>query len=281
MSLLPDGDAHVYSYSQLQSFHECKYWFYLKRIEGLEEEQSNAFAERGSLIHNLLDEWAKGLLSKSDMIEEYDRRYGEEVQTAWPRMMKGYAQKAYQQGYEFLRDFDEFKGYEILMAEERYNSEILLPDGSSRPFVGIVDLIVKEESTGDLIIFDHKSKGKSSFKKAEDEMYMQLYIYSQFVKEKFGDYPKKLGFHLFNQQGLKVTRPFELSEYERVMKWAGKTIQEIENCTILDWLECKEIPEGKTDMYCTQLCGARNICPNGTPPPPKKKKEFDDYYDKQ
>ena len=277
MSLLPDD--HVYSYSQLQSFHECKYAFYLKRIEGLEEEQSNAFAERGSLIHSLLDQWAKGLLSKSEMIDEYDRRYADEVQTAWPRMMKGYAQKAYQQGFEFLRDFDEFKGYEILLAEEKYNTQIKLPDGSERPFVGIVDLIVKDEITGELVIFDHKSKGKSSFKKSEDEMYMQLYMYAQFVKEKYGLFPDKLGFHLFNQEGLKVTRDFDEKKYDEVMKWAGKTIQAIEDATMVDWLECKEIPEGKTDMYCTQLCGARSVCPNGIPPPPKKKKEFDDYYE--
>lgn len=277
MSLLPDD--HVYSYSQLQSFNECRYGFYLRKIEGLEEEQSNAFAEKGSLIHNLLDQWAKGLLSKSDMLAEYDRRYGDEVQSAWPRMMKGYAQKAYQQGYEFLSNFDEFKGYEILLAEEKYNTKIQLPDGSDRPFVGIVDLVVRDESTNDLIIFDHKSKGKSSFKKAEDEMYRQLYMYAQFVNEKYGRFPDKLGFHLFNQDGLKVTRSFDVQEYERTMKWASKTIMEIEAATMIDWLECKEIPEGKTDMYCTQLCGARKMCPNGIPPQTKKK--FDDYYDSQ
>ena len=66
---------HVYSYSQLNSFDECKYGFYLQRIEGLEEQASNAFAERGSLIHDLLDQWAKKLLTKEQMLEEYERRY--------------------------------------------------------------------------------------------------------------------------------------------------------------------------------------------------------------
>lgn len=276
MSLL--ADDHVYSFTQLQGYDECKYAFYLKRIEKREEEATNAFAEKGSLIHSLLDEWAKGLLSKADMIEEYDRRYGEEVQTAWPRMMKGYAQKAYQQGYEFLRDFDEFAGYNIIAAEEKYNSEITLSDGSTRPFVGIIDLIVREESTNDLIIFDHKSKGKQSFKKAEDEMYMQLYMYAQYVHEKYGEWPAKLGFHLFNQEGLKVTRPFEMTEYERVMKWAANRIEQIEEASIVDWLECKEKP----DFYCWELCGYRKeTCPLGIRPPTKKKQEFKDYYETQ
>ena len=275
MSLLPED--HVYSFSQLQSFDECRYAFYLKRIENKEEEITNAFAEKGSLIHSLLDEWAKGLLSKKDMADEYDRRYAEEVQTAWPRMMKGYAQKAYQQGYEFIKNFDEFNGYEILLAEEKYNSNIVLSDGTSRPFVGIVDLVVKEESTGDIIIFDHKSKGKQSFKKAEDEMYMQLYMYAQFVKEKFGVWPAKLGFHLFNQEGLKTTRSFDINEYEATMKWAANRIEQIESASIVDWLDCKEKP----DFYCWELCGYRKeTCPLGIRPP-SKKKENDDYYETQ
>ena len=41
MSLISDG--HVYSYSQLSSFDECPYGFYLQRIEKLEP-QSNGFA---------------------------------------------------------------------------------------------------------------------------------------------------------------------------------------------------------------------------------------------
>ena len=276
MSLLPED--HVYSFTQLQSFDECKYAFYLKRVEQHEEEATNAFAEKGSLIHTLLDEWAKGLLSKQDMLTEYDRRYGEEVQTAWPRMMKGYAQKAYQQGYEFLKNFDEFAGYSVLGAEQKYNSEIQLSDGSSRPFVGVVDLIVTEDATGDLVIFDHKSKGKQSFKKAENDMYMQLYMYAQYVKEKFGKWPAKLGFHLFNQEGLKVTRPFDPSEYEKVMKWAASRIEQIEEATVLEMLECKEKP----DFYCRELCPYRkSICPMGQYEPTTKRREFDDYYETQ
>ena len=276
MSLLPED--HVYSFTQLQSFDECRYAFYMKRIEEREEEATNAFAEKGSLIHTLLDEWAKGLLSKQDMIVEYDRRYGEQVQSAWPRMMKGYAQKAYQQGYEFLRDFDEFAGYEILMAEEKYNSEIELSDGTTRPFVGVIDLIVKDESNDDIIIFDHKSKGKQSFKKSENEMYMQLYMYAKYVKEKFGKWPAALGFHLFNQEGLKVLRPFDEKEYKKTMKWAADRIELIESSSIVDMLECKEKP----DFYCHELCPYRKeTCPMGQYEPPKKKKDFDDYYDSQ
>ena len=63
------GENHIYSYSQLSSFDECKYGFYLQRIEGIEEQSGNAFAERGTLIHDLLDQWAKKILTKEDILD--------------------------------------------------------------------------------------------------------------------------------------------------------------------------------------------------------------------
>ena len=172
------SEKHVYSYSQLSSFDECSYNFYLQRIEGLEEEASNAFAERGTLIHDLLDQWAKKKLTKEQMLEQYEQRYSNEVVTAFPVFPKGYAKKAYENGVQFLENFDEFEGYEVLSAEEKFKIDLPLADGSSRPFVGIIDLMLRDKRTGDLIICDHKSKSMTSFKKDEDKMYRQQLLYS-------------------------------------------------------------------------------------------------------
>ena len=147
-------DNHVYSYSQLSSFDECKYGFYLQRIEGLDEQASNAFAERGTLIHDLLDMWAKKILTKEEMLEEYERRYGDEVVTAWPRLMasRGYAQKAYETGVQFLETFDEFEGYEVLSAEEKFEIKLPLTNGKKCKFIGIIDMMLKEKEKKILII---------------------------------------------------------------------------------------------------------------------------------
>ena len=147
-------ETHEYSYSQLTSFDECKYNFYLHRIEGIEEPLNNAFAERGSLIHDLLDMWSKKILTKEEMLEEYERRYSSDVQTAWPRMMasKGYAKKAYDEGIQFLENFDEFEGYEIISTEEKFTIQLPLSNGETRPFVGIMDMFLREKSSGDYII---------------------------------------------------------------------------------------------------------------------------------
>lgn len=254
------SNKHVYSYSQLSSFDECPYSFYLQRIEGVQETVSNGFAERGSLIHDLLDQWAKKILTKEDMLHEYERRYPKEVVTAFPRMLasKGYTEKAYQQGIDFLTTFDEFEGYSVVSAEEKFTIDLPLSDGSSRKFTGIVDMILRKNWTNELIICDHKSKSLSAFKKAENSMYMQQLLYAAYVQEKYEEWPYSCMFHLFNEGGKKMERLFTLDQFRGAVDWATKIINKIETYEVLDWLECK-----KQDFYCTEICGVRKECPNG------------------
>lgn len=255
MGLLRDN--HVFSYSQLSSFDECPYCFYLQKIEKTENIASNAFAEKGSLIHDLLDKWAKKELTKEQMISEYDRRYGEEVVTAFPSVMKGYAQKAYQSGREYLENFDEFAGYKVISAEEKFTIDLPLNDGTTRKFTGIVDMILRKEWTNELIICDHKSKSADAFKKAEKDMWKQQYLYAQYVCEQYGEWPASLMFNLFGDNGYKPEKPFSLQEFRDTLTWATSCIQKMEEYTILDWLTCKE----SSDFYCANLCGPRYECP--------------------
>lgn len=261
MSLLKEN--HIYSYSQMSSVSECPYGFYLQRIERAEQ-QSNGFAEQGTLIHDLLDKWAKGELTKEELPAEYARRYPDEVVTKFPKLLtaKGYAEKAYQLGLDYFENFDEFIGYTVIATEEKFETEI---DG--RPFVGIIDMVIKDDLTDELIILDHKSKSLSSFKKSEDEMYRQQLLYAKYVHEKYGQWPDRLMFNLFKEGGLKRERHFKASDYEAAITWATDQIHKIEDFDFLDWLECKE-----ADFFCNEICSVRKHCPNGIAKPKKKTK---------
>ena len=255
MGLLPDN--HVYSYSQLSSFDECPYGFYLERIEKVDQVQ-NAFAEQGTLIHDLIDLWAKGQIPIQDLPKEYEKRYADEVVSSWPRMLasKGYAEKTYQQGLQYFENFDGFKGYKIINTEEKFLTTL-----SDRPFTGVIDMVLEDEKTGALIINDHKSKSLSSFKKEEKTVYRQQYLYSKYAKEKYGKYPDVLMFNLFKENGLKRFKDFSVDEYESVLDWAIQIIEKIENYEVLDWLESKET----SDFFCQELCSVRNHCFNSMP----------------
>lgn len=261
MNLLKED--HIYSYSQLSSVSECPFGFYLQRIERVDQ-QSNGFAEQGTLIHDLLDQWAKGELTKDQLPSEYARRYPEEVVTKFPRVLaaKGYAEKAYNLGIEYFENFDEFAGYTIVGTEEKFETEI---DG--RPFVGIIDMILRDEITDELIVCDHKSKSLAAFKKNEDEMYRQQLLYAKYVFEKYGQWPDRLMFNLFKEGGMKKERRFQMEDYEAAMAWAIEQIHKIEDYDVLEWLECKQ-----PDFFCNEICSVRKHCPNGIAKPASKKK---------
>lgn len=258
---------HIYSYTQLTSVSECPYGFYLARIErdanGQRlKEEPNAFAEQGTLIHDILDKWAKGELSKEELALEYDLRFEDEVPSAFPRMMKDYRTKAFELGHKYFASFDGFEGFKILSAEEKFETDLF-----GRRFIGIVDMILEDEATKELIVCDHKSKSLTAFRKAEDEMYRQQLLYSKFVYEKYGKYPDRLMFNLFKEMGLKKERPFTKEAYDAAIAWAKEMIERIESFEVLDFMESKE-----QDFFCTEICGMRKHCPNGVSNYTKKTK---------
>jgi hypothetical protein len=253
--------AHRYSYSQLEQFDECPYSFYLQRIEDNKDKLvGNSFASQGTLIHDLIDQWAKGKLTRDQLVPEYKRRYPLEVENKWPRILasKGYAQKTYEQGLQYFEDFDEFEGYEIVTSEHRFTTRI-----HGRKFVGVVDMVLRDKTTGKMIILDHKSKSESSFKKAGEKMYRQQFLYSKWFKEKYKQFPDILMFNLFKEDGLKMSQPFDEAKYKEVLRWATETIEKIENYDLFDWYATKEGADEKPDFFCHEICSCRKMCPNG------------------
>lgn len=259
MSILKDN--HIYSFSQLTNFYNCPYAFYLDKVEH-ESQVSNIFAEQGTLIHDLIDQWAKGQIEAEDLADEYCKRYPNEVITSAPKMLAriGYEDKAFNLGLDYFKNFDCFAGFEIVDTEKKFRTDI-----EGRPFVGVVDMVCKDQKTGEWIILDHKSKSLKAFKDAEDEMYKQQYMYSKFFFEKYGFFPDRLVFNLFKEGGLKQERPFKIEEYNETLKWATECIEKIESFDAMDFItECKEKTK-KECFFCENLCGVREHCPNGDP----------------
>jgi RecB family exonuclease len=268
------SDDHVFSYTQLASVDECPYSFYLERIDTDEEgnplqQQENFFAQHGSLIHKILELWAKGYIPAEDMVAKYEELYPDYIKTDPPVFMTGYKEKAHDWGRWYFEDFKGFPGFEIVSAEEKYLMDLPLTDGTKRPFRGVIDLILKDEN-GDLVIMDHKSKSLKEFTKNRREMYRQQYTYAAYVKEKYGVFPKKLAFNLFKENGLIDVADFSEEDYEETMQWATDKIMEIENRDFLSWLDQKEEP----DFFCNEICSVRKYCPNGElKPKPKGRKK--------
>ena len=238
-----------YSYSSLTLFNTCPYAFYLEKIEGVDV-VDNAFAQHGSLCHELIEEWANGQLKVDELPNEFKERYPITVTASFPPYLAGgnYKQQVYDKGLGYFNAFDQFEGYHVIAAEKYFETNI-----DDHKFTGVIDLILQSDN-GDSIICDHKSKSLSSFKKNKQSMYRQQYLYSKPYYEMYGEFPKYLMFNLFNEN-VQVMQPFKQEEYEEALEWARSTIGKIESCGILDFLETK-----KEDMFCREICSVRNSC---------------------
>ena len=223
--------------------------------------QGNAFSDYGTFCHELLEEWAKGIVPDFAQAEEYDRRYCNAMTHSFPPFPRGMAEKYYQAGLKYFEEFDGFgDNVEILTVEERFEIEI-----EGYAFVGVADQVIRDKSTGEITVIDHKSKSSSQMKKDLPTYRKQQYTYAAFVKKKFGVYPSNQRFNMF-KEGTFVDEKFDLKEYNDTMKWIVNTIESI--LFEADWMV------STSSYYCRFVCSVFDYCPAKDAvlnPPPKKK----------
>ena len=157
-------------------------------------------------------------------------------------------EKYFQQGLEYFQNFEGFGDqYEILSVEEKFELDI-----EGYRFVGIADLVLRDKTTGDITVIDHKSKSMNSMKKAQYENTRQLYTYAAYVKERFGAFPTLLRFNMFRYD-VNIDEPFSMKRYEETMDWIERTIAEIR--------AEREWKVSSSSYFCRFICSTRLYCP--------------------
>ncbi len=249
------------SFSQLTTAQECPYQYYLLKIAGVEPEE-NAFAQAGTLAHQLLAGWAKGEIPIKELPVQWIQRFSRSVTAEFPYYLasKGYASKLFDSVLTYFEHFDGFSGFEIIGAEQEFQSSV-----AGEHFVGIIDLILRNKSTGGLMLVDHKSCSLSTFRKNKEQMYRQLLLYSKFCADEYGVFPETLRFNLF-KENLYDEHPFDREDYVAARLWAEGIIKEMKEKDVTDWFETK--PEY---FKCVNLCNCRGECAFGKPENHKRK----------
>ena len=245
---------HV-SFSQLTAITECPYSHYLLKAAGIAA-VNNAFAEAGSLAHTLLASWARGELPIEQLPVQWNLRFEKEVTADFPRYLaaKGYREKLFGAVQTYLEGFQGFPGYEIIGTEKEFCSMI-----AGERFIGIIDLLLRNKTTGEITIVDYKSCSLSSFKKSKDQMYRQLLLYSKYVSDQFGCPPAKLRFELIKESTFDE-RDYDPEDYVAARLWAESVIEDAKSKDITDWFDTNP------DYFrCTNLCSAHMECPCGKP----------------
>lgn len=250
-----------FSFSSLETYNHCPFQFKLQYIDHVPQIE-NSFAQYGSFCHSLLEAYSKNEIPDFALAEEYEKNYDAHVTTPWPPFPKGMPQKYYDQGLQYFESFNGFgDNYEVISVEEKFQLDI-----GGYPFVGLADLVLRDKTTGDITVIDHKSKSSSTMVKDLPTYRRQLYIYAAYVKEKFGVYPKYLKFNLFRENDW-VVEEFDIKQFEDTMKWVVETIENI--LLESDW------KVSASSYFCRFVCGVFSECPAKEAvlnPPPKEKK---------
>ncbi|MEG0087043.1 MAG: PD-(D/E)XK nuclease family protein [Niameybacter sp.] len=241
-----DFNKVVWSYSRLKAYYNCKYAWKTTYIEGNRGE-GNFLAASGSLMHQVLEDYANGEIYLWDLTDHYDALYKDFIKYKAPyNKYVDLEEKRKNTAHDYL---DNFVGFEEIgeVVDVEKEIHITLPDGSK--MVGYIDLLLREE--GDYIILDHKSA--SNIKKNEhDEYFKQLYVYAKAIYDEFGVYPKRLILNQFNL-GKLLIEEFDEEKYHHAIEWCVNTIAAIKKET--EW----ETPN--IDYYfCTNLCNHGKTC---------------------
>lgn len=213
-------------------------------------QEPNAFAEYGGFVHEILEDYANGKLAEYELLDKYIEEFDVSVTVDFPpNNFADLRESYYNGGYAYFENFDGFdylvSNAKILGVEEEF-----VVDFGDFKLKGFIDLILEDEN-GDIIIVDHKSKKEIKTKADKRKYGRQLFLYSKYVKSKYGKFPKELIFNMF-RGGTTLRLSFNEADYEEAIEWARKQVATIESTT--EW------PPTQDQFFCSYLCDFRNSC---------------------
>lgn len=245
-------DGMEWSFSRLNQFCQCPYAFKKHYID-CEEGENNAMAEYGSVMHKVLEDYAKGNVDLFELNAYYDFLFSTMITHDLPSNMS--MESYYNIGKEYLENVNlELEKYNILGVEKEVHFEI-----AGYPLVGYIDLLLQDKETGEIITKDHKSakikilkSGKISKtdEKHFKEFKIQQYLYCKPIIAEYGKVDF-LEWNLFKTQNI-IRIPFSWQEYKSALEWVPKVINQIKQEEL--WLPCPNY------FRCNNLCNFRENC---------------------
>lgn len=241
-----------WSYSRLTSFEDCKYRWLLQYVMHKKRGDPQFFATYGTFMHEIMEKYLGGELSKDELVPYFLEHYDEEVSGNAPsqKIADGFFEKA----LAYLRTID-FPYKNIAATEKKVNFKV-----GPYNFVGYIDVLAETDSGKGTHIIDHKSHGLLPRSKRKvptvsdrelDSYLRQQYLYSKAIKEELGEFPQTINFNCY-RHGRMITEPFDYTAYEETLRWAEETIEKIMREE--DW---NPSPDA---FKCNYICDMKDHC---------------------
>jgi len=245
----PVIDEMTWSYSRIKTFDDCPYKWYLTYIMEFSG-RDMFFSGFGSLMHELIEKFYKEGKSAEYLALEYLSRFYDDVPRNAPsvKVFENY----FTDGLRYLRGIQRVP-YEVIGVEEKIEFEI-----SGKKFVGILDLIAKDDS-GVLIIDNKSRKLKPRSKKRVptksdlelDDYLRQLYLYSVGLRASHGLETTSLCFNCF-RENLFIKEKFHQEACDEAVNWALEKIEQIR--------KTEDFKPRRDFFKCRYLCEMNEHC---------------------
>lgn len=244
-------DDMVWSFSRVESFGNCPHQWYLRYIRRCKQKEK-FYASYGSFMHKILERYYNGELTKSQMLTTFLKDFKTEVRGFRPKETT--VKKFIDGAVEYLKSFKPFP-FKMIAVEKKVEFKV-----GGEPFIGYIDYLGMDESDGELVIVDNKSRdlkprskrGKPTLKDKElDEILRQLYIYSIAVEEEYGKLPKELCINCF-KTGTFIREPFNMEAYHEAQVWVLNMIKDIKRE--------EDFEENLNPFFCFWVCGVSDNC---------------------
>ena len=280
---MDNKDKKIYSYSRLESYHNCPYAYYITYIEGNRSEH-NIYSFLGSVVHELLEELQQKIINNDDAIEKFENAVTEADMLGYEWMSDSVKNKYIVAIKHYLEHYKPIKCDEYFI-EEYFE----IPVGD-KWMKGYIDLYTITDGVID--IYDYKTSSSNSFtgKDAYKKM-RQMILYGMAIKQKYPNkeirsmnfdmlkYYKvpskrsKLGYTLKDRSTIDlldfttefnpayVSADFTQDVIDEVTEYVCNTVDEIENLdNNID--NYKKGFNPKKDFFCKTLCSFRDRCLN-------------------
>lgn len=183
------------------------------------------------------------------MLDLFDLGFASEISEEFPpNDFVDLSESYYKDAAEFFANFDGFDGMEILGVEENFKIEIEHPDENYQ-MRGFVDLIYK--TPNGIVVRDWKSKSKFKNKAEQYRYARQLYLYAEYIKRQYGEYPCQMEFYMFRKNTI-VDVPFKEKELREAIDWSNNLVSKIR-------VE-KDFEPVQDEWFCSWLCDQRETC---------------------
>lgn len=240
-------DDMIWSFSRLNGFYTCKRMWYLTYISK-SDRSIGFFTQYGLFGHEIFEKYGRGELKLEEIMPFIKDKYSDFVNIQAPP--NPYVDLGESYSNKMISSFENFKGFddETLDIEKEISFELDF-FGIKKPFIGYIDRVSRDNKG--IVITDYKSKTKFASKKELKEYARQPYLYSEDIKNKYGEFPYKLCFDMFKSQN-KVEIPFNMEDFEEAKQWARDTIQKI--------YDEVEFPCNVSQFFCDYICGVKEAC---------------------